>query len=61
MLTRTMVWTIGEQRLEALGFDTAQLNDGYGQALDFMLDGVIASSKALNESLRAVLPSVKMG
>jgi len=42
-------------RLEALGFDTAQLNDGYGRALDFMFDEVIASIRVLNQSLRAVV------
>lgn len=45
------------RRLEGLGFDTAQLNDGYGRALDFMFDGVIASLQALNQCLRAVLAS----
>jgi len=43
------------KRLEELGFDTAQLNDGYGRALDFMFDAVIASLQTLNQSLRAVL------
>lgn len=27
--------------LQQLGFDTAHVNDGYGRALDFVMDGVI--------------------
>ena len=29
--------------LQQLGFDTASLNSGYGRALDFVMDGVVAS------------------
>lgn len=43
------------RRLEELGLDTAQLNDGYGRALDFMFDRVIDSLAALNHNLRSVL------
>lgn len=42
-------------RLEELGFDSAQTNDGYGRALDFVLDKVIESLRAINGLLRNVL------
>jgi hypothetical protein len=42
-------------QLEELGFDTAQTNDGYGRALDFVLDGVTASLHSINELLRRLL------
>ena len=41
-------------RLEELGYDTAQVNDGYGQALDFILDRVSASLDSFNERLSAL-------
>jgi hypothetical protein len=41
--------------LERLGFDTAQVNDGYGRALDFVLDAVIDVLDALNTKLTALL------
>lgn len=37
--------------LQDMGFDTAHLNDGYGFALDFVMDGVIASIAQLNAQL----------
>jgi hypothetical protein len=45
------------QRLEQLAFDTAQLNDGYRRALDFMFDQVTASLTQLYRRIRAVLPA----
>lgn len=42
-------------RLQDLGFDTASLQQGYGRALDFVLDGVIASFANLNGPLGRVL------
>jgi hypothetical protein len=38
-------------RLEQLGFDTAQINDGFGRALDFVLDRVIESLRLINAML----------
>ncbi|AOK17108.1 hypothetical protein WT26_14530 [Burkholderia cepacia] len=48
---------VGEslQRLEELGFDTASVNRGYGSALDFIFDGVIAAFAAINEPLRRII------
>jgi hypothetical protein len=42
-------------RLQDLGFDTASLQQGYGRALDFVLDGVIVSFSNLNGPLGRVL------
>ncbi|SUB01267.1 Uncharacterised protein [Pannonibacter phragmitetus] len=42
-------------RLEALGFDTAGLNQGYGRALDHVLDGIIEGFAHLNSELRRLL------
>ena len=41
--------------LEALGFDTAALNQGYGRALDHVFDGVIEGFAHLNSELRKLL------
>lgn len=41
--------------LEALGFDTAAINRGYGRALDHVLDGVIDGFARLNSELRKLL------
>ena len=41
--------------LEALGFDVAALNQGYGRALDHVLDGVIGSFGHLNTHLAQLL------
>lgn len=41
--------------LENLDFDTAQVNDGYGRALDFVLDQVITSLASINERLGSLL------
>lgn len=43
------------QTLQALGFDTAKVNDGYGRALDFVLDGVIDSFGVLNYEIASLL------
>jgi len=43
--------------LESLGFDSAQLNDGHGRAMDFILDEVIKSIYNLNENLSQLLMS----
>ena len=49
--------TVGEalQTLQALGFDTASVNQGYGRALDFVLDAVVDAFAAINQPLRRVL------
>lgn len=41
--------------LQLLGFDTARVNSGYGYALDFIVDKVIATFEAINTSLRTFL------
>lgn len=41
--------------LEALGFDTAVVNQGYGRALDHVFDGVIDGFAHLNSELRKLL------
>ncbi|MER9600498.1 hypothetical protein NKJ08_38120, partial [Mesorhizobium sp. M0244] len=45
--------TIGEtlQTLRKLGFDTANLNDGYGRALDSVTDGVIDGFSRINHAI----------
>ncbi|EWS53693.1 hypothetical protein X551_03504 [Methylibium sp. T29] len=50
---------VGEalQTLQAMGFDTASLNQGYGRALDFVFDAVIDAFAAINQPLRKVLTS----
>lgn len=49
--------SIGEslQKLQDQGFDVANLHQGYGRALDFVLDGVIKSFEAINTPLRRIL------
>lgn len=41
--------------LENLGFDTSALNDGYGQALDFLLDKVIEAITTINTAISALM------
>jgi len=41
--------------LEGLGFDVAKINDGYGHALDFVVDAVIESLGSINSGLTALL------
>ncbi|MEH2539119.1 hypothetical protein [Bradyrhizobium sp. AZCC 1699] len=43
------------ETLQNLGFDTANVNRGYGHALDFVMDGVIDSLAALNAEIAALL------
>ncbi|MER9966882.1 hypothetical protein [Mesorhizobium sp. M0060] len=45
--------TIGEtlQTLRKLGFDTANLNDGYGRALDSVTDGIIDGFSRINHAI----------
>lgn len=43
------------QKLQDQGFDTASLHQGYGRALDFVLDGVINSFDAINAPLGRIL------
>jgi hypothetical protein len=52
--------TVGEslQKLQEQGFDIASLHQGYGRALDFVLDGVINSFDAINTPLRRILSRV---
>ncbi|MGV8180324.1 hypothetical protein [Pseudomonas aeruginosa] len=49
--------SVGEslQKLQDQGFDTASLHQGYGRALDFVLDGVINSFDAINAPLGRIL------
>ncbi len=48
---------VGEalQALEKLGFETALVNEGYGRALDFVVDGVIQSLCILNDQVSSLL------
>ena len=41
--------------LRDLGFDTANVNAGYGRALDFVLDGVISALGTVAASLEKLL------
>lgn len=41
--------------LQRLGFDIANVNQGYGTALDFVFDEVIRSFETINNELRALL------
>jgi hypothetical protein len=43
------------QTLQNLGFDTANVNDGYGRALDFVMDGVIAAFAVINDEIARLL------
>ncbi|OSN29950.1 hypothetical protein BV321_05049 [Pseudomonas syringae pv. actinidiae] len=49
--------SVGEslQKLQDQGFDIASLHQGYGRALDLVLDGVINSFDAINAPLRRIL------
>ena len=48
---------IGEtlRTLHSLGFDTANVNQGYGRALDFVMDGVIDGLAAINDAVASFL------
>lgn len=41
--------------LQAMGFDTASVNQGYGKALDFVFDGVIGAFVAVNGPIARLL------
>ena len=43
------------QTLQDMGFDTGHLNDGYGLALDFVVDGVINALEAINSTMEQLL------
>ena len=43
------------QTLEGLGFDTANLNEGYGKALDYVMDGVITAFSIINDEVARLL------
>lgn len=43
------------QTLQSMGFDTGHLNDGYGLALDFVIDGVISALEAINSAMEQLL------
>ena len=43
------------QVLQEMGLDVASLNQGYGRALDFVVDAVIHSFEAINLPLHQVL------
>lgn len=49
--------TFGEslQRLQDLGFDTASLHQGYGKALDFVMDVVIEAFVNINQPMNRIL------
>ncbi len=41
--------------LQKLGFDIAHLNQGYGRALDFVMDGVITTFATINDEIGRLL------
>ncbi|WP_355603320.1 hypothetical protein RZV17_10935 [Xanthomonas cannabis] len=41
--------------LQRLGFDTANVNEGYGRALDFVMDGVISALEAVATAIETLL------
>jgi hypothetical protein len=43
------------QTLQDLGFDTANINQGYGRALDFVMDGVIAAFGTVNDEIARLM------
>lgn len=43
------------QTLQDMGFDTGHLSDGYGLALDFVMDGVIRALEAINSAMGQLL------
>lgn len=52
--------SVGEslQKLQDQGFDVTTLHQGYGRALDLVLNGVIHSFAAINAPLRGILARV---
>ena len=49
--------TMGEclKNLQMMGFDTANVNAGYGRALDFVLNGVVISLATVADSINSLL------
>lgn len=43
------------QTLQDMSFDTGRLHDGYGLALDFVMDGVISALAAVNSAMELLL------
>ena len=43
------------ETLQNMGFDIAHINDGYGLALDFVMDGVIDSLRSFNSASECLL------
>ena len=43
------------ETLQTMGFDIAHINDGYGLALDFVMDGVIDSLQSFNSAAECLL------
>jgi hypothetical protein len=43
------------ETLQSLGFDTANLNEGYGSALDFLMNGVVDALAAINMAIDSLL------
>jgi hypothetical protein len=43
------------ETLQTMGFDIAHVNDGYGLALDFVMDGVIAALEVFNSAAERLL------
>lgn len=43
------------QTLQDMGFDTGHLSDGYGLALDFVMDGVIRALESINSAMGQLL------
>ncbi len=44
-----------KELLESLEYETAKLNSGYADALDFLFDGVISSLKVVNQAIEKML------
>jgi hypothetical protein len=43
------------ETLQNLGFDTANVNEGYGQALDFLMNGVVDALATINMAIESLL------
>jgi hypothetical protein len=43
------------ETLRTMGFDTAHVNDGYGLAFDFVMDGVVGALNVCNTAARRLL------
>lgn len=47
------------ETLQDLGFDTANVNEGYGKALDFVMDGVVGAFGTINAPLSSLLAGAR--